>query len=58
MQPLAGKVAVITGASKGMGRVFVDHLIAAGACVVALARPSAQMDVLRPARNLWHDERA
>jgi NAD(P)-dependent dehydrogenase (short-subunit alcohol dehydrogenase family) len=47
VQPLAGKVAIITGASKGMGRVFARRLVEAGARVVALARPSPLLDVLR-----------
>ncbi len=40
MAVLAGKVALVTGASKGMGRHFVAALMAAGAQVSALARPS------------------
>lgn len=46
MEQLAGKVAIVTGASKGMGRHFVAALIEAGMRVVALARPSAQLDAL------------
>jgi NAD(P)-dependent dehydrogenase (short-subunit alcohol dehydrogenase family) len=52
VQPLAGKVAIVTGASKGMGRVFAGRLVEAGARVVALARPSPQLEALREvARN-------
>lgn len=43
---LTGKIAVITGASKGMGRMFTARLIAAGAQVAALARPSPALDQL------------
>jgi len=46
MEQLAGKVAIVTGASKGMGRHFVAALVAAGARVAALARPSAELDAL------------
>lgn len=46
MQQLAGKVAVVTGASKGMGRHFVAALVAAGAQVACLARASAELDSL------------
>jgi NAD(P)-dependent dehydrogenase (short-subunit alcohol dehydrogenase family) len=43
---LTGKVAIVTGASRGMGRHFVAALAGAGAQVVALARPSAELDSL------------
>jgi len=46
MQNLAGKVAIVTGASKGMGRHFVHALVAEGMNVAALARPSAELDSL------------
>ncbi|PKB14361.1 NADP-dependent 3-hydroxy acid dehydrogenase YdfG [Novosphingobium kunmingense] len=46
MGELAGKVAVVSGASKGMGRHFVAALIGAGMKVAALARPSPQLDSL------------
>ncbi|MGK2911448.1 MAG: SDR family oxidoreductase [Sphingobium sp.] len=41
---LEGKVAVVTGASKGMGRMFVSHLIDHGAQVAVLARQSTALD--------------
>ena len=44
MEQLAGKVAVISGASKGMGRHFTRALTGAGMRVAALARPSPQLD--------------
>ncbi|MDB5715717.1 MAG: family oxidoreductase [Sphingomonadales bacterium] len=43
---LAGKVAVVTGASKGMGSHFVDALVAAGARVACLARASSELDAV------------
>lgn len=43
MPGLSGKVAIVTGASKGMGRHFVRALVAAGMSVGALARPSAAL---------------
>ena len=43
MNSLAGKVAVISGASKGMGRHFVAAMVAAGMRVACLARPSAEL---------------
>lgn len=46
MEQLAGKVVIVTGASKGMGRHFTAALVAAGARVAALARPSAELDSL------------
>lgn len=41
---LAGKVIVVTGASKGMGRAFAEMLVDEGARVVLLARSSAALD--------------
>ncbi|MDO9363497.1 MAG: SDR family NAD(P)-dependent oxidoreductase [Sphingopyxis sp.] len=46
MERLAGKVAVVTGASKGMGRHFVAALVGAGMRVACLARPSDELDSL------------
>lgn len=46
MENLSGKVAIVTGASKGMGRHFVDALVDAGMQVAALARPSAELEAL------------
>ena len=51
---LEGRVAVVTGASKGMGSHFVDALVAAGARVACLARASVELDavVAKAAKNL------
>jgi NADP-dependent 3-hydroxy acid dehydrogenase YdfG len=46
VKPLKGKVAIVTGASKGMGRHFVAALIGAGAQVSALARASEALSKL------------
>lgn len=46
MQNLAGKVALVTGASKGMGRHFVAALVDAGMKVGCLARPSPELETL------------
>lgn len=43
---LAGKVAIVTGASKGMGRHFTAALVAAGVRVACLARPSDKLTSL------------
>lgn len=46
MERLAGKVAVVTGASKGMGRHFVAALVDVGMRVACLARASDELDSL------------
>ena len=46
MGRLTGKVAVVTGASKGMGRHFVAALVGAGMKVACLARPSDELGTL------------
>ena len=43
---LDGRTAVITGASKGIGRGLALHLAAAGAHVAAIARTGAELDAL------------
>lgn len=47
MQPLAGQVAIVSGASRGVGRTYALALAAAGAHVMALAR-TAQGDPTVP----------
>jgi NAD(P)-dependent dehydrogenase (short-subunit alcohol dehydrogenase family) len=42
--PLSGRVAVVTGASRGLGAVFANALVRAGARVAGLARQSAALD--------------
>ena len=46
MKTLNGKVGIVTGASKGMGRAFTEGLVEAGARVGCLARPSSQLSSL------------
>lgn len=44
MTSLEGKVAIVTGASRGLGSHFVDALVAAGVRVACFARASAELD--------------
>ncbi|MFI5761843.1 SDR family NAD(P)-dependent oxidoreductase [Streptomyces sp. NPDC051563] len=44
---LSGRVAVVTGASGGMGRIIATDLARAGAHVIAVARDPARTDALR-----------
>jgi NAD(P)-dependent dehydrogenase (short-subunit alcohol dehydrogenase family) len=46
MTRLAGRRAVVTGASKGLGLRIVEALLGEGARVAALARPSTELDGL------------
>ncbi len=46
---LTGKVAVVTGASSGIGRSIVEHYVAAGASVVAFARNREALEQLAAA---------
>jgi NADP-dependent 3-hydroxy acid dehydrogenase YdfG len=45
-ESLAGQVALVTGASRGIGRAIADELVAAGVRVVGAARPSEYLDGL------------
>ena len=46
---LDGKIAVVTGASSGIGRSIVEHFVAAGASVVAFARNAGALKELAAA---------
>jgi NADP-dependent 3-hydroxy acid dehydrogenase YdfG len=46
MSQLTGKVAIITGGSKGVGREFLRALVAEGMRVACLARPSPELTSL------------
>jgi NAD(P)-dependent dehydrogenase (short-subunit alcohol dehydrogenase family) len=48
---LEGKVAIVTGASAGIGRAYALALAGAGATVVAAARTLGRIDEEPPARN-------
>ena len=48
---LEGKVAIVTGASAGIGRAYALALAGAGATVVAAARTLGRVDGEAPARN-------
>ncbi|HTX33491.1 MAG TPA: SDR family NAD(P)-dependent oxidoreductase [Bryobacteraceae bacterium] len=48
MQPLEGKVTVITGAKGGLGSVVTEAFLAAGARVVGVSRTIRQADFQRP----------
>lgn len=51
-KPLAGKTAVVTGASRGIGEAIAHVLARDGAKVICLDMPQQQLDLERVARNI------
>jgi NAD(P)-dependent dehydrogenase (short-subunit alcohol dehydrogenase family) len=47
---LAGRVVIVTGASRGLGRATAEALADEGATVVAVARSEASLDELAGSR--------
>ena len=45
--PFRGKIALITGGSRGLGLLLARHLVAAGASVVICARDEEELDRAR-----------
>src|SRR5438270_14010499 len=52
---LEGRTALVTGASRGIGRATADALARAGAGVIVTARDQAKLDIV--AAEIGHDTR-
>jgi len=46
-EPLAERVVIVTGAARGLGRAYVDHLVRRGACVLASDIDADALDAAR-----------
>lgn len=44
MESLDGRIAIVTGSSRGVGRAIAEHLLARGATVIGLARGNSDLD--------------
>ena len=54
MEQLSGRVAIVTGAARGLGRAFAEALIAQGCSVVVTDRDATIVDVARTIGAIGH----